>query len=46
MKVCEVTKYHGKWSVFLYNTRTFHYIGQGKKKCQELADYLNDPKNQ
>lgn len=40
-QVCKVCKYHGKWAVFLFETRTFEYIGMGKKKCEELARYLN-----
>lgn len=39
--VCEVTKYKGKWSVFLYKPRVFMCIGTGKKNCEKVAAYLN-----
>ena len=36
-----VTKYKGKWVVLLLRSRTYEYIGSGKKACIKLANKLN-----
>lgn len=41
-RVYEVAKYDRRvWSVFNKVTRTFSYIGKGKRYCEEKANELN-----
>ena len=38
----EAAKYNGKWAVFAKKSRTFHFIGKGKKFCEKKARELNE----
>jgi hypothetical protein len=37
-----VAKYKGKWAVFDTVSRTFNWIGRGKRFCEKKAKELND----
>lgn len=38
----EVAKYQNKWSVFDRESRTFSFIGKGKKFCENKVKELNN----
>ncbi len=38
----EAAKYNGKWAVFSKQSRTFDFIGAGKRFCQKKAKELNE----
>lgn len=38
----EAAKYKGKWAVFDTVSRTFNWIGRGKRFCERKAKELND----
>lgn len=38
----EAAKYKGKWAVFDTVSRTFNWIGRGKRFCEKKANELND----
>lgn len=42
MRSFELAKYRNKWAVFDNVTRTFAYIGMGKKFCEKKVKELND----
>lgn len=46
--IFELAKYHNKWAVFDNVTRTFAYIGMGRKFCKMKVNELNsyETKNQ
>ncbi len=37
----EIAKYHKKWAVFCKTSRTFSFIGKGKKFCESKVKELN-----
>ena len=40
----EVAKYHKKWAIFANGSKTFHFIGKGKKFCEKKVKELNQKK--
>lgn len=38
----ELAKYRNKWAVYNRTSRTFSYIGEGKRFCQNKAKELNE----
>jgi len=38
----EAAKYEGKWAVFAKRSRTFSWVGKGKRFCQKMAKVLNE----
>ena len=40
----EVAKYHRKWAVFSKRSRTFDFIGKGRKFCEKKVEELNKKK--
>ena len=38
----EVAKYNGKWAVFDKVSRTYTYIGKGRKFCENKSSELNN----
>lgn len=39
--IWEASKWHNKWAVFDRVSRTFSFVGKGKKFCTEKAMELN-----
>ena len=37
----ELAKYHNKWAVFSKVTKTFDFIGKGKRFCENKVKELN-----
>lgn len=44
MKDFELAKYQGKWAVYAKTSRTFHFIGRGKRFCEKKVNELNNGK--
>jgi len=42
MKDFELAKYQGKWAVFSKRSRTFSFIGKGKRFCKRKVMSLNN----
>lgn len=40
----EIAKYNGKWAVYSRQSRTFNFIGYGKRFCAKKAKELNNSK--
>ena len=38
----QLAKYEGKWCVFSVQSRTFDFIGKGKRFCENKVKELND----
>ena len=38
----ELAKYKGKWAVFDKTSRTYSFIGKGKKFCKRKVESLNE----
>lgn len=37
----ELTKYRGKWAVYFPNSKTYEFIGKGKRFCEKKIKELN-----
>lgn len=40
-----LTKYKGKWSILITPSNTYHFIGCGKKFCENKIKELKDEKH-
>ena len=38
----ELVKYQGKWAVYDKVSRTYSYVGCGKRECMRKVSQLND----
>ena len=38
----ELAKYKGKWAVFDKRSRTFFFVGKGKRYCEGIVTSLNN----
>lgn len=38
----ELSKYKGKWAVFDKTSRTYSFIGNGKRFCKRKVESLNE----
>ena len=45
-KEFEAAKYEGKWAVYAKTSRTFNWIGKGKRFCEKMSSMLNEVVNE
>lgn len=38
----ELAKYKGKWSVYLTGSKTYEFVGKGKRFCKNKVNELNN----